>query len=74
MGIISAVKRNGFLDNFVRVIGLIGLFVPILLGGAILIVLVSGAFDNFNLFGYVSPVSIRFLIIQVMFLLHLQWA
>ncbi|HOZ98548.1 MAG TPA: ABC transporter permease, partial [Mesotoga prima] len=28
MGIISAIKRNGFLDNFVRVIGLIGLSSP----------------------------------------------
>jgi peptide/nickel transport system permease protein len=68
MGIISAVKRNGFLDNFVRVIGLIGLSSPSFWVGAILIVLVSGAFDNFNLFGYVSPVVDPFSNLQVMFL------
>jgi len=68
MGIISAIKRNGFLDNFVRVIGLIGLSSPSFWVGAILIVLVSGAFDNFNLFGYVSPVVDPFSNLQVMFL------
>jgi len=68
MGIISATKRNGFLDNFVRVIGLIGLSSPSFWVGAILIVLFSGAFQDFNLFGYVRP-GVDFLSnLQVMFL------
>ncbi len=54
LGIISAVKRNTFTDNVVRVIGLIGLSSPSFWVGAILIVLFSGVFENFNLFGYVS--------------------
>ncbi|HQN28037.1 MAG TPA: ABC transporter permease, partial [Mesotoga sp.] len=54
LGIISAVKRNSFIDNVVRVIGLIGLSSPSFWVGAILIVLFSGVFENFNLFGYVS--------------------
>ncbi len=54
LGIISAVKRNTFTDNVVRVIGLIGLSFSSFWVGAILIVLFSGVFENFNLFGYVS--------------------
>jgi len=68
MGIISATKRNGFLDNFVRVIGLIGLSSPSFWVGAILIVLFSGAFQDFNLFGYVRPGVDLLSNLQVMFL------
>jgi peptide/nickel transport system permease protein len=68
MGIVSATKRNGFLDNFVRVIGLIGLSSPTFWVGAILIVLFSGAFQDFNLFGYVRPGVDLLSNLQVMFL------
>ncbi|MDD2332997.1 MAG: ABC transporter permease [Mesotoga sp.] len=68
MGIVSATKRNGFLDNFVRVIGLIGLSSPSFWVGAILIVLFSGAFQDFNLFGYVRPGVDLLSNLQVMFL------
>jgi len=68
MGIVSATKRNGILDNFVRVIGLIGLSSPSFWVGAILIVLFSGAFQDFNLFGYVRPGVDLLSNLQVMFL------
>lgn len=68
MGIVSATRRNGFLDNFVRVIGLIGLSSPSFWVGAILIVLFSGAFQDFNLFGYVRPGVDLLSNLQVMFL------
>ncbi len=68
LGIISAVKRNSFIDNVVRVIGLIGLSSPSFWVGAILIVLFSGVFENFNLFGYVSMSSNLIDNLQVMLL------
>ncbi|HOI63219.1 MAG TPA: ABC transporter permease [Mesotoga sp.] len=68
LGIISAVKRNTFTDNVVRVIGLIGLSSPSFWVGAILIVLFSGVFENFNLFGYVSMSSNLIDNLQVMLL------
>jgi peptide/nickel transport system permease protein len=55
LGVLSAVKRNSLTDNVVRVFGLVGLSSPSFWVGAILIVLVAGAFEGFNLFGYVAP-------------------
>lgn len=54
LGITSAVKRNRFGDYVVRVLGLIGLSAPTFWIGAILIVAVSGLFQDYTLFGFVS--------------------
>jgi len=48
------VKRNRFGDYVVRVLGLIGLSAPTFWIGAILIVAVSGLFQDYTLFGFVS--------------------
>ncbi|HPE69224.1 MAG TPA: ABC transporter permease [Thermotogota bacterium] len=53
LGIFSAVKRNSKPDYVIRVLGLVGLSAPAFWIGAIFIVLVSGAFVNFTLFGFV---------------------
>ncbi|HCO70401.1 MAG TPA: glutathione ABC transporter permease GsiC [Mesotoga infera] len=68
MGILSAIKRNRFIDNIVRIIGLIGLSSPSFWVGAIFIVLFSGTFQGFNLFGYVRPGVDLISNLQVMFL------
>ena len=47
-------KRNRFGDYVVRVLGLIGLSAPTFWIGAILIVAVSGLFQDYTLFGFVS--------------------
>ena len=54
LGITSTVKRNRFGDYVVRVLGLIGLSAPTFWIGAILIVAVSGLFQDYTLFGFVS--------------------
>jgi peptide/nickel transport system permease protein len=54
LGITSAVKRNCAGDYIARVIGLVGLSAPAFWIGAILIVTVSGLFENYTLFGFVS--------------------
>lgn len=54
LGILSAVKRNKKWDYFARVLGLIGLSAPAFWIAALLIVTVSGLFENYTLFGFVS--------------------
>ncbi|HPB85938.1 MAG: ABC transporter permease [Thermotogaceae bacterium] len=54
LGITSAVKRNRFGDYVVRIFGLVGLSAPAFWIGAILIVAVSGLFQDYTLFGFVS--------------------
>ncbi len=54
LGITSAVKRNRVGDYVVRILGLIGLSAPAFWIGAILIVAVSGLFQDYTLFGFVS--------------------
>ncbi len=53
LGLISSVKQNTSWDYTVRVLGLVGLSAPVFWIGAIFIVLISGLFTNYTLFGYV---------------------
>jgi len=53
LGIISALKKNTYLDNSIKVVGLVGLSSPAFWIGTIFIVLFSTYFDNFTIFGYV---------------------
>lgn len=53
LGVAAAVKRNTFVDDAVRLFSLIGISSPAFWIGAILIVLFSGLFRGFNIFGYV---------------------
>jgi len=52
-GIASAVKQNTGVDYFFRVLGLVGLSAPVFWIGAIFIVLISGLFADYSLFGFV---------------------
>ncbi|MDY6895603.1 MAG: ABC transporter permease [Thermotogota bacterium] len=54
LGMISALKKNTYLDNSIKVVGLVGLSSPVFWIGTIFIVLFSFYFDNFSIFGYVS--------------------
>jgi peptide/nickel transport system permease protein len=54
LGMISALKKNTYVDNSIKVVGLIGLSSPAFWIGTIFIVLFSFYFDNFTIFGYVS--------------------
>ncbi|MGB9789263.1 MAG: ABC transporter permease [Thermotoga caldifontis] len=53
LGVVSAVKRNGFIDDIIKVFSLIGISSPAFWIGSIFIVLFSGLFRGFNIFGYV---------------------
>lgn len=53
LGVVSAVKRNGFIDDIIKVFSLIGISSPAFWIGSIFIVLFSGLFKGFNIFGYV---------------------
>lgn len=66
LGIISAIKRNTFTDNTIRVLGLVGLSSPAFWVGAILIVAISGAFKGYTLFGFTPIGTDFFQNIQVM--------
>jgi len=68
LGIVAAIKKNSFVDGLVRVIGLIGLSSPSFWVGAILIVIFSGTFKGFNIFGYVHLREDFLRNLQVMFL------
>lgn len=68
LGIVAAIKKNSFVDGLVRVIGLIGLSSPSFWVGAILIVIFSGTFKGFNIFGYVQLREDFLRNLQVMFL------
>ncbi|WP_041075650.1 ABC transporter permease [Thermotoga caldifontis] len=52
-GVVSAVKRNSFVDDIIKVFSLIGISSPAFWIGSIFIVLFSGLFTEFNIFGYV---------------------
>ncbi len=52
-GVVSAVKRNSFVDDIIKVFSLIGISSPAFWIGSIFIVLFSGLFREFNIFGYV---------------------
>jgi len=52
-GLISSVKQNTPWDYSFRVLGLVGLSAPVFWIGAIFIVLISGTFTNYTLFGFV---------------------
>lgn len=52
-GLISSVKQNTPWDYTFRVFGLVGLSAPVFWIGAIFIVLISGTFTNYSLFGFV---------------------
>jgi peptide/nickel transport system permease protein len=52
-GLISSVKQNTPWDYTFRVLGLVGLSAPVFWIGAIFIVLISGTFTNYSLFGFV---------------------
>lgn len=52
-GVASAVKRNSFVDDIIKVFSLIGISSPAFWIGSIFIVLFSGLFTEFNIFGYV---------------------
>lgn len=54
LGMISALKKNTYVDNSIKVVGLVGLSSPAFWIGTIFIVLFSFYFDNFTIFGYVS--------------------
>lgn len=54
LGIVSALRKNTYIDNSIKVLGLIGLSSPAFWIGTLFIVLVSFYFDNFTIFGYVS--------------------
>jgi len=54
LGMISALKKNTYVDNSIKVVGLVGLSSPAFWIGTIFIVLFSFYFDNFSIFGYVS--------------------
>ncbi len=68
LGIIAAIRRNSFVDNLIRVVGLIGLSSPSFWVGAILIVIFAGAFKGFNIFGYTRISQDLLRNLQVMFL------
>ncbi|KAF2957853.1 glutathione ABC transporter permease [Thermotoga sp. Ku-13t] len=53
LGVASAVKRNSFADDIIKVFSLIGISSPAFWIGSIFIVLFSGLFREFNIFGYV---------------------
>jgi len=53
LGVVAAVKRNTIADDVVRLFSLIGISSPAFWIGAIFIVLFSGLFRGFNIFGYV---------------------
>lgn len=54
LGMISALKKNTYVDNSIKVVGLVGLSSPAFWIGTIFIVLFSFYFDNFSIFGYVA--------------------
>lgn len=54
LGIVSALRKNTYIDNSIKVLGLIGLSSPAFWIGTLFIVLFSFYFDNFTIFGYVS--------------------
>lgn len=54
LGIASALRKNTYIDNSIKVLGLIGLSSPAFWIGTLFIVLFSFYFDNFTIFGYVS--------------------
>ncbi|TYC04038.1 MAG: ABC transporter permease [Kosmotoga sp.] len=66
LGVVSSIKHNSKLDYTVRVFGLIGLSAPVFWIGAIFIVLISGFFSNYILFGFVPFFSDPFKNIQIM--------
>ncbi|MEJ5229951.1 MAG: ABC transporter permease [Pseudothermotoga sp.] len=68
LGIVAAIKKNSFVDGLVRIVGLIGLSSPSFWVGAILIVIFSGTFKGFNIFGYVHITEDFLRNLQVMFL------
>ncbi|MGJ8455485.1 ABC transporter permease [Pseudothermotoga sp. U03pept] len=68
LGIVAAIKKNSFIDGLVRIVGLIGLSSPSFWVGAILIVIFSGTFKGFNIFGYVHIGEDFLRNLQVMFL------
>lgn len=53
LGVVSAVKRNSLVDDIIKVFSLIGISSPAFWIGSIFIVLFSGLFTEFNIFGYV---------------------
>jgi len=53
LGMTSALKKDTYLDNSIKVVGLVGLSSPAFWIGTIFIVLFSFFFDNFAIFGYV---------------------
>ncbi|HOB16722.1 MAG TPA: ABC transporter permease [Defluviitoga sp.] len=54
LGIISARKKNTFVDNLIKVVGLVGLSSPAFWIGTIFIVIFSFYFESFTIFGYVA--------------------
>jgi len=68
LGIVAAIKKDSFVDGLVRVVGLIGLSSPSFWVGAILIVIFSGTFKGFNIFGFVHIHEDFLRNLQVMFL------
>ncbi|MEN3008149.1 ABC transporter permease [Pseudothermotoga sp.] len=53
LGVTAAVKKDSFVDDVIRLFSLIGISSPAFWIGAIFIVLFSGLFKGFNIFGYV---------------------
>jgi len=68
LGVISAVKNNILVDQFIRTFSLFGVASPSFWIGALLIIFVSSFYNDYSFFGYVSFIANPIENIEIFFL------